>query len=158
MASITLNIRKILKFKKHSSVFMLPQTITLRQLVVQACERGVGAVLISDEKGKCVGIVTERDVMRCSGRGLDFDSVTAGEIMGKNLVMIGLDDDINHAMDIMINRNIRHLPVCSDKGLEGIVTIRDLIQAIRQSDKEEVEEFVRYLQQSVTAKTDGQAK
>jgi len=154
MGSTTLNIRKILEYKKNQGVFMLPSTTTMRKLVKEACERGMGAVLLSDEDGKCIGIVTERDIMRFAGSDRDFDSVTAKEVMGSNLVMVGLDDDINHAMDIMINRNIRHLPVISDKGLEGLVTIRDLIQAIRQSDQQEIEEFVRYLQSSVVHKTE----
>jgi len=150
MASSTLNIKKILRCKKTQGIFMLPHTVSLRELVKKAYEKGVGAVLITGDDSKCVGIITERDIMRCCAKGLDFDHVTAREVMCDKLIVVKMDDDINHAMDVMIKSNIRHLPVVSDKGLEGIVTIRDLIQAIRQSDQEEIEEFVKYLQSHLT--------
>lgn len=131
---------------------MVPETISLMQLVKQACDRGVGAVLVSDKHGKPIGIVTERDIMRQCSQQVDFEKVKAGDVMGRNLVVASPSDDINHAMDLMISKNIRHLPVVSDNGLEGIITIRDLVHAIRQSDKDEIEEFVRYLQTSMESK------
>ena len=142
----TLNIRRILDAKGTRDVFMLSQDVPLSTVVREACARKMGAVLLSGPDGKLAGIITERDVLHQCNQRVDFDHTLASSVMQKNLIVARPDDDINCVMDLMVNRSIRHLPVVSDQGLEGIITVRDLMFAIRKSDREAVDEFVKYLQ------------
>jgi CBS domain-containing protein len=66
--------------------------------------------------------------------------------MTKNLAVVSPSDDINMVMDLMITRKVRHLPVVSNNNVHGIITIRDLIMAMRQADQEEINRLVEYLQ------------
>ena len=66
--------------------------------------------------------------------------------------MLIADDDIKTAMDCMITLKIRHLPVLSGKEIAGLITIRDLILAMRQADDRETRQFVEYLRRSLEAR------
>jgi CBS domain-containing protein len=144
-----MNISKIIEAKGSQEIFSLPASTTLTQLIREACRRNIGAMLITDDKGVLAGIVSERDIMRQCDCGADFTKVTAGEIMSRNLITISPEDDINKAMDLMIKQQIRHLPVMSRKGIAGLITVRDLLLAMRKADQEELMKLVSYLQSCV---------
>lgn len=142
-----MDVQKILDTKGGvGKIFTISQETTLEEFVAQACEKRIGALLVTDSEGMPVGIVSERDILfQCHAR-VDFSKTTVGMIMQKNLVVVKPADDINIAMDLMISRRIRHLPVVSDNKVLGIITIRDLIHAMRKADQEEIHRLVEYLQ------------
>ena len=144
-----MDVQRILDTKGSTEVFTIGADTTLTTLVRELCERRVGALLVSDGAGALAGIVSERDVIRQLEAGADLAAVTVGEIMTTDLVSVRPEDDINAAMDLMVEKRIRHLPVVSDLGPCGVVTVRDLIQAMREADRNEVEKFVEYLQSEI---------
>ena len=58
-------------------------------------------------------------------------------------------DDINKAMDLMVTKNIRHLPVLSEGKAQGLITVRDIMRAMRQADSDDVRYLIEYLQASM---------
>lgn len=56
---------------------------------------------------------------------------------------VSLDQSVNHARQLMRRHNIRHLPVCSEGKLVGIVTDRDISFAVGVTMKQEYELVVR---------------
>lgn len=116
--------------------------------VVQ-CERGstalevaklmrsshVGDVVVvdrPDSKRIPVGIVTDRDLaVKVMAREVDPGSVTAGDIMGPELITAGEDSDVYETAELMRFRGIRRIPVVDvDGGLVGIVTLDDLLRVM----------------------------
>lgn len=144
-----MKIRDILKSKGSKSVFTIPASATLSDLVRGAKEMKVGAFLVTDGKGDLVGIVSERDVMSQCAKSLDFDNIPVRDIMTKEIISADENDGINVAMDLMVARKIRHLPVLSQGRIRGMITIRDLVDAVLGADEQELDEFVRYLRERV---------
>lgn len=101
--------------------------------------------LVSDADGNLVGVVSDRDVLRCFGPGRYPDAdvlagVTVGDIMSSDLVTIAPEAPIERAIELIRGYGINCLPVvCNDK-LVGILTSTDLyavletlLQALRRS-------------------------
>ena len=144
-----MKVQQILDTKGSLEVFAIPAGASVSDLVTQLCERKCGALLITDHGGKLSGIVSERDVIRQLAAGADLDKVTVGEIMTRDLVSVSPDEDVHAAMDLMVGRRIRHLPVVNDSGPCGLVTVRDLIHAMREADRQDVAKLVEYLQSEI---------
>ena len=93
-------------------------------------EEGVGSVLVVDERGTLLGIVTERDiVVRVVAKGLDPSKTTVGEIMTRNPITVFEDARLSDAAELMRSKRIGHLPVVNREGrLVGIVTRYDIVR------------------------------
>jgi CBS domain-containing protein len=104
------------------------------QIARRMRERHVGSVIIiprqGARKGAPVGVITDRDiVVEVLAAGLDYRSVTVGEVMSRELATVREDDDVVDALRIMRNHGVRRLPVLSRSGtLAGIVAIDDLLE------------------------------
>lgn len=145
-----MDVQKILDTKTHSSsLFTIPDETTLADFVRQVCEKKIGALLVTDKSGKPAGIVSERDVLFQCNAGVDFQKTKVGQVMTRDLIVVKPSDDINTVMDLMITRKIRHLPVVENDKVLGIITIRDLIHAMRKADQEEIHRLVEYLQSNL---------
>jgi len=93
---------------------------------------GVGSVTVCDG-ARLVGILTERDVLRLAGDGVDLDRVRVGEAMTREVVTISPDADLLAAARLMDERRIRHLPVVEGENVLGIAGIRDVLAALAEA-------------------------
>ena len=146
-----MKIQNVIDAKGDSRIFSIPTTYTLTDFVKEACERKVGALLVTDEHGKMAGIISERDVIRQCYAKADFDAMLVSDVMTKDLITASPDDDIHLAMDIMVQKRIRHLPILDGDEIKGLITVRDLIFAMRKADADEKDLLVKYLQSSLEA-------
>jgi CBS domain-containing protein len=92
-------------------------------------EENVGSVAVCEGE-RLVGIFTERDVLRLTAEGPQFDEVRVGDVMTRQLVTLSPDDDILDAARLMGERKIRHLPVLEGENLLGIVGIREVVRSL----------------------------
>lgn len=92
-------------------------------------ERKIGCVVVvDDEKGKVVGILTEGDLVMCAASGHDPNRTLVKEIMKSPPVTCSPEARVEEAYALMRRNNIRHLPIVDkDDTLVGIVTMKDLI-------------------------------
>ncbi len=146
-----MKIQNVLDAKGDSRIFSIPTTYTLTDFVKEASERKVGALLVTDAQGKMEGIISERDVIRQCYAKADFDTTLVSEVMTKDLITASPDHDIHDAMDILVQKKIRHLPILDGDEIKGLITVRDLISAMRKADKDETHLLVEYLQSSLEA-------
>jgi CBS domain-containing protein len=116
--------------------------------------RRIGAVLVVTDSGELAGLVSERDVVRAvateGGRAL---TLTAADIMTKDLTTMTPRTSIDHAMASMDAGYFRHLPVLEDGKLLGIISVRDVVRAHIQSQEQEVDALQEYVHRG--AKVDG---
>jgi CBS domain-containing protein len=91
--------------------------------------RKISAIIVTDQ-GKTSGIFTERDVVRCyiSSGGKSFREIKVREAMVTDLIVAVPEDDVNDIAVIMVEKNIRHLPVIGNNKVVGMLSIRDIIQ------------------------------
>jgi CBS domain-containing protein len=91
--------------------------------------RKISALMVTSS-GKTVGIFTERDVVRSyiAGNGKGFKDMKVSDYMVKDLIVAVPDDELNDISGIMVEKNIRHLPVLENNKVVGMLSIRDIIQ------------------------------
>lgn len=101
----------------------------------------VAAMIVVDDQGKLIGIITERDmVQRVLAAGLDPNATMVGKVMTRNPDTLSPDDSATDALELMQSRNYRHLPVAENGRCIGMVSIRDLYAAAKKALEEEVRE------------------
>ena len=89
------------------------------------------------KKGEVVGMITRTDLL--SNREEDQTAL----LMTRDAVMISPEKSIVEAAKLLIEHNIRRLPVVEEKKLVGIVTVADLVQVAAELDiKEKVELYL----------------
>ncbi|MDH5815929.1 MAG: CBS domain-containing protein [Candidatus Nezhaarchaeota archaeon] len=113
----------------------------------------VGCVVVTDDHGRPIGIVTERDlVSRVMAKGLSGDEVTCREIMSTPLITIEPEAPLTAAMSKMVRNKIRRLVVLNRGKLVGIITERDILRVapalieILISRREVEESYVKEVQ------------
>ncbi len=101
----------------------------VREAVGLLAEHDVGALVVVDEPGQPLGIISERDIVREASRSGDFLAQPVGRLMSSDLVTVSPEDDVEPVIQVMIARHIRHLPVIDQQGLIGVVSMRDVLKA-----------------------------
>lgn len=99
-------------------------------------ERGIGGIVVTD-RGKIVGIFTERDVMRrVVAEQRDPATTRLREVMTSPVVTCRLAATVDEVAALFTNRRIRHVPVMEDDELIGVVTSGDVMafQVAEQKD------------------------
>lgn len=113
-------------------VVSTPPQATLAQASRLMREHHVGSIVVldDDQAKRPIGIITDRDiVVEVVAAGLDPNTLTVGEIMGRALVVAREDDDAMVSLKTMRRRGVRRLPVVdANGGLAGIVTLDDLLE------------------------------
>lgn len=84
----------------------------------------VGAVLVV-EKGRLIGIFTERDaVFRVMARGLDPEATLLGDVMTRDPVTVAPDETFGYALLLMHEHGFRHAPVVENGKPVGVISAR----------------------------------
>ena len=100
---------------------------TVLQAVQAMVEHNIGAVPVV-HKGKLVGIFSERDLMsRVVAEGRDPRSTCMAEVMTDDPLTISTTEDVETCMALMRRHSFRHLPVCHEGQLIGMVSLRDIL-------------------------------
>jgi CBS domain-containing protein len=110
-----------------------PQASVVDAAKVMAQE-DVGSIPIV-EADRLVGVVTDRDiVIRVVAEGREPQSATVGDVASRDLVTASPDDDLDRALELMAENQVRRLPVVEGDKLVGIVAQRDI--ALQGADRE----------------------
>jgi CBS domain-containing protein len=91
-------------------------------------ERKVGSALVVDDE-ELVGIFTERDIVRALSQDFDAPGHPITHWMTRDPATISPETTVREALDIMLNRGFRHLPVLDGSTPVGMVSMRDLSRA-----------------------------
>jgi CBS domain-containing protein len=83
--------------------------------------------LIAVKKGKAMGIVTERDLLkRVVAESKDANETKVRDVMSSPLVVIEPSTDLEEAVKLMFQMKIKKLPVVDDKRLVGLISLTDI--------------------------------
>jgi IMP dehydrogenase len=118
--------------RSENGVIVNPFSLTPDKTVLEA-DRLMGkykisGVPVTDERGKLVGILTNRDL-----RFLTDYTVLIGDVMTKdNLVTAPLGTNLDDAKKILMKHKIEKLPIVDDNGtLKGLITIKDIEKSVQ---------------------------
>jgi CBS domain-containing protein len=98
---------------------------TLAEAAARMWNAQTGSLLVMDGEN-LMGIVTERDLLRCVAQGQDANTIPLKDVMRTDLITCGPQTTLKEAAKIMATRWIRHLPVIEGTKVVGIVSQRDL--------------------------------
>jgi len=109
-------------------------------------ENNIGALPVCDVKGTVLGILAERDLLReCSQRSRAIGSTRVKDIMTKDVIIGVPEDDLDYVLDIMTQKGIRHLPIMVGPKLEGIISMRDIVEVQLEESKATVRLLSDYI-------------
>jgi CBS domain-containing protein len=114
---------------KGGQVYSVAESATLKEAAELLDARKVGAMVILNEGGQLIGVISERDIIRAVARaGPSALKSTVSESMTRSVVTARASETIEAAMERMTDRRIRHLPVVEGGRLLGVVSIGDLVK------------------------------
>lgn len=117
-----------------------PVQEALRMLV----DHNIGALLVVDERVR--GIISERDVLRHAATDIvRLQSARVSDLMTANVITATPQTEINDVMNVMVQRGIRHLPVLAGDEICGMISMRDVINALRQDAETEKQQLHAYI-------------
>jgi CBS domain-containing protein len=112
---------------------------------VMAADKNFGGYVIILEKGRPVGIITERDIVnKITAQGRNQAKTQAYEIMSTSLITIGPDEDLLNASNLMREHNISKLVVIKDQILYGIITAIDMAYHSRNYVRDLITDLTRW--------------
>jgi CBS domain-containing protein len=133
-----------LKNKGNKIWSIAPRETTYKALQIMSDEN-LGCLLVID-KGKTVGIFTERDYSRkVILKGKSSKTTPVSELMTKEVLFVDPGTSVEDCMALMIEKCVRHLPVMENKKLVGLVTVGDVVKQLIVDQKFKIQELERYL-------------
>jgi CBS domain-containing protein len=122
---------------KDQETYQADMGQTVLETVRAMVERNIGAVPVI-HGGELVGIFSERDLMRrVVAEGRDPRATCVAEVMTDDPLAVGTGEDLETCMALMRRHGFRHLPVCHDGQLVGMVSLRDiLLHDLNEKDDE----------------------
>ena len=140
-----ITVKMLMDAKKDATMYKVNPTSTVYQALEVMSEVNIGAVLVCDND-QMVGIFTERDYARkiiLMGRhSLDTE---IQEIMTKEMITIDPESSLEECMAMMPKYRIRHLPVMEHGHLCGMISMRDVVDAIIASKDSLIENLENYI-------------
>jgi len=95
-------------------------------------EYGFRHMLIVDETGGLVGVLSDRDVLRAMARGVS-GTATVSQVMSRGGITVTPESPITDAIDLVVFHRINCLPVVDANGaLRGLLTTTDLLGALHE--------------------------
>jgi len=101
---------------------------SLRQAAQVMMEHRIGSAVVL-AGGALAGILTERDLLQAVATGTDLDRTRVERLMTRNVITIGPDWEVYEATSEMAARHIRHLVVCENGHVLGVLSVRDVLLA-----------------------------
>ena len=138
-------VGKILEKKGRDVWSISPDAIVYRSLELMS-EKGVGALMVINDKGKVEGILTERDYARkVFLKGRSSKETYVKEIMTSELFAVNPASSVEECMALMTEKRIRHLPVMDGDKLVGMISIGDVLKAIITAQGIMIEHLSNYI-------------
>lgn len=140
-----ITVKDLLKKRGDIPDVRISPTDTVYRALQLMAENNVGAVMIC-ENDQMFGIFTERDYCRkIILMGRSSVNTPIQEIMTKKMVTVCLDSTVEECMELMTKYHIRHLPVQEGDQLVGLVSMRDVMEAIIAFKQERINRLESYI-------------
>lgn len=140
-----MNVAAILRNKGGEVVTARAET-SIPDIAALLRNAGIGAVVISSDRIRVEGILSERDIVRAlAAQGEEALRLTAGDLMTREVKTCSPSDRIAEVMARMTAGRFRHLPVMDDGAMIGIVSIGDVVRMRVDEVEHEAEALREYV-------------
>ncbi len=139
-----ISVKQILDQKGYAVWTISPEAKVLDALQLMA-DKQVGALIVF-ENDDVVGMISERDYARkIALLGRQSSETAVREIMTTQVYGVHMDTTAEECMALMTDKRIRHLPVCREGKLAGIISIGDVVKAVMDQQKVTIENLENYI-------------
>jgi CBS domain-containing protein len=137
-------VQELLKGRKPT-VFQVSPSVTVFEALRLLADYEVGAMVVMD-KGKLVGVVSERDYTRkVALQGKNSKETTVAEIMTRDVITVTPRTGTRACMALMSQKKIRHLPVMDGGQVLGMISIRDIMDDIIADHEQTISQLTSYI-------------
>ena len=138
------SLKQLLEAKGSQVYSIRPDAKVIEALQLMA-HRDVGALLVM-EHDRLVGIISERDYARkVILHSKSSQDVPVREIMTANVITVSPERTVEECMALVTHHRIRHLPVCEDERLIGMVSIGDLVKEVIADQEQTIKQLESYI-------------
>lgn len=137
-------VRDMIRKKGQEIYTIAPEATVLDALELMA-KHNVGALLVGSEENM-VGIVSERDCVRkVDLLGKNARDTRVREIMTGDVITVDCSQPLEECLSLMLDRNIRHLPVYDGGELAGLLSVRDVLREVIEVQQMMLSQLERYI-------------
>ena len=123
-----MTVRLLLKHKGNFVPVIRPD-LTLKDVLDQLRIDDAGALVVTGDDCKILGIITERDIARAVQRfGRDAVDRPLADIMTRNVISVDISEPITTVLGLMDRHQIHYVPVTENGALTGIINMLDLVR------------------------------
>jgi CBS domain-containing protein len=137
-------VRDMIRRKGGEIYSITPDSSVFEALELMA-QHNTGALMVVSGS-KVEGIISERDCVRkVDIAGKNSKTTKVSEIMTSKVVYIEASQPLEECMALMIDKNIRHLPVYDGKEFLGLISVRDVLKEIVDVQKFMISQLEHYI-------------
>ena len=137
-------VAELMRVKPSRVISVRPEQTVLEAIKILAQENIGAAIVMSGER--IAGIISERDYTRkVVLKGRSSDTTKVEEIMTPNVVVVSPRTKTRECMQLMTEKNFRHLPVVEEGRCIGMVSIRDIVSDIIADQDFTIEQLEHYI-------------
>jgi CBS domain-containing protein len=130
---------------KSNEIYSVSRSTSVLDALQVMMDKNISALLVMEDS-ELKGIFTERDYARkIILQGKSSKETLIEEVMTSDLETIHLDSTIDHCMQIMTTRHIRHLPILNEGKVAGMISIGDLVKFVIEDQKQTIEQLQTYI-------------
>ncbi len=137
-------VRDVLRVK-GDAIWSTTSKASVYEALEKMAEKNVGALVVLDNT-ELVGIFSERDYARkIILKDRASKQTLVGEIMTREIVCVGPNENTEKCMLLMSSNRCRHLPVVEDDQVIGVISIGDVVKAIISDQEIAIHELKNYI-------------
>ena len=132
--------------KKGSEVFSISSDATVYEALTIMAKHNTGALMVVGANNKVEGILSERDCVRkVELEGKTAKGTLVREIMTSKVIYVEASQQLEECMALMIDKNVRHLPVFDGNELLGLISVRDVLKEVVDVQKFMISQLEHYI-------------
>ena len=138
-------VKDLLLNKQNLDAHSILPGATVWEAISLMSDQSIGALLVIDGS-KLVGVLSERDYLRkVALKGRASQTTAVEEIMTPNPFTVSPDTSLDICMELMTQKRIRHLPVTHGDEVLGMLSIRDVLEAVMEEQKHLILQLEQYI-------------
>ena len=125
-----IKVKDLLKKKPQKAIFSVASTDSVQTVLEMMLANTIRSVVVLDQD-QLIGIVSERDcALKVLFRSRKAAETTAADIMTRDVFTVTGEETLDACMLMMTSKNIRHLPVCANGKVVGMVSVGDVVKEV----------------------------